>query len=867
MGWRAWPPVWSNRFSPPGSSAGGRAEPTVRRLSTSGPVGYGAKVDSEVSRRTVLAGAGVSALLLATGGQAAAEPAGLRYYYPVPRSPGEVRSDICVYGGTSAGVTAAVRAARHGRSVVLVAFGRHLGGLTSSGLGATDTGRIDAIGGLSREFYRRVGTHYGKPESFGFEPHVAEAVFDDWVAEEGIPVHREHRLSSVDMSSGRITALRTENGTVFRASVYIDASYEGDLMAAAGVSYAVGREGNATYGETLNGVQFRTGHQFQRVIDPYRTPGDPASGLLQGIQADPPGTPGAGDHRIQAFNFRVCLTKAADRRPFPRPPGYDPTRYELLRRYLAAGVWDALRLNTPMPAGKTDLNNNGAVSTDNIGRNYGWPAGDYTTRERIFQDHVTYQQGLLYYLANDPAVPQAIRTEVSAWGLPADEFPETGGWPHELYIREGRRMVGDYVVTEHDCRGTSTAPDPVGLASYNMDSHNCARVVVNGAARNEGDVQVAPAGPYGISYRAIVPKRGQCANLVVPVALSASHIAFGSVRMEPVFMLLGHAAASAAHLALAAGRAVQDVDYPALRRSLLADGMVLTWPPGSGPVTLDAPVAPAANTPFPVTATVANREGVAVTTVSLALTLPPRWAATPGSQTKPTLGAGETFAGNWTVTAATPETLLAQASLTATATYTVAGSPVSFSEAKTVTVAEPVAAPLVTAKTTEAYFGQRGAQLAILAGGRDMWTGIDEYGAILRPSVTATSAEVTLVSQAPTDPNARAGLVFRNHGSPTGYVALVAKPSNGFLLLWDGNEDGTLDSVARLEQPTQYPARLRLTKQGTRFTGAVSLDGGTTWQQVGAADVPSAQVTQDVGVVACAHSTTLGRALFDALAY
>jgi FAD dependent oxidoreductase/NPCBM-associated, NEW3 domain of alpha-galactosidase len=820
-------------------------------------------VDNEVSRRVVLAGAGVSALLVATGGTSSAAPRGLRYHYPVPHTPGETRSDICVYGGTSAGVTAAVRAARHGHSVALVAFGRHLGGLTSAGLGATDTGRIDAIGGLSREFYRRVGAHYGKAESFAFEPHVAEGVFDGWVAEAGVQAYREHRLSSVDVAGSRITALRTENGMVFRAAVYIDATYEGDLMAAAGVSHTVGREGNATYNETLNGVQFRSGHQFQRVIDPYSSAGD----LLPGIQSDPPGTPGQGDHRIQAFNFRVCLTKAADRLPFPRPPGYDPARYELLRRYLAAGVWDALRLNTPMPNGKTDLNNNGAVSTDNIGRNYGWPAGDYATREQIFQDHVTYQQGLLYYLANDPAVPQAIRAEANTWGLPADEFPDTGGWPHELYIREARRMRSDYVVTEHDCRWTTKAPDPVGLASYNMDSHNCARVVVDGAVRNEGDVQVAPAGPYGISYRAIVPARGECANLVVPVALSTSHIAYGSVRMEPVFMLLGHAAASAAHLALTSSRAVQDVDYPTLRRGLLADGMVLTWPPGSGPVTLDAPTAPAANTPFPVTATVANQEGVPVTDVSLALTLPPGWTATAGPRTTPTLAAGATFAGDWTVTAATPAELLEPVTLTATATYTVGAGPVTFSQARTVTVAEPVGAPLVTAKTTEAYFGQRGGRLAVLAGGRDMWTGVDEYGAILRPNTTTTTAEVTLVSQAPTDPNARAGLVLRNGVGGTGYVALVAKPSNGYLLLWDADEDGTLDSVARLERPTGYPARLRLSRQGTRFTGAVSLDGGGTWLRVGTADVPSAAAAQYVGVVACAHSTTLGRAVFDGLAY
>ncbi|GAB3450085.1 FAD-dependent oxidoreductase [Actinophytocola sediminis] len=826
---------------------------------------------TSVTRRAVLGGAGAAALLLAAGtGQAGGAPGrspAPRYWYPVRPAPGEVRSDVCVYGGTSAGVTAAVRAARSGLSVVLVVFGRHLGGLTSAGLGATDTGRIDAIGGLSREFYRRVGAHYGRPESFGFEPHVAERVFDEWVAEEGIPVHLEHRLAGVDLTGDRITALHTENRKVFRAAVYIDASYEGDLMAAAGVSHTVGRESNATYGETLNGVQFRSGHQFQRPIDPYVVPGDPASGLLAGIQADPPGTPGAGDDRIQAFNFRLCLTKAADRLPFPRPAGYDPARYELLRRYLDAGVWDVMGNNRQMPGGKTDMNNNGAVSTDNIGRNHAWPAGDYPTRQRIFDDHVRYQQGLLYFLANDAQVPAAIRAEVSAWGLPADEFTGTGGWPHELYIREGRRMVADYVVTEHDCRWAVRAPDPVGLASYNMDSHNCARVVVDGLARNEGDVQVGPAGPYGISYRSIVPARGECANLVVPVALSASHIAFGSARMEPVFMLLGHAAAAAAAQAIAGGLAVQDVDYPTLRRGLVADGMVLAWPPGQGALTIDAASAMPAGDQAEVTTTVRNDEGVAVAGVSLALTVPAGWTSTPaGPQTTPTLAAGASFTATWTVTTEAPAELLAPASLAAAATYTVAGESLTHNASRPVVVTEPVAPPLVTAAAAEAYFGQRGAHLAILAGGRDLWTGIDEYGAILRPGAAgpATVAEVTLVSQDATDPSARAGLVFRDDlrapGSSTGYVALVAKPANGFLLLWDATGDGNLDTAARLELPTTpYPTRLRLTRAGTRFTGAVLL--ADTWHQVGTVDLPAAD-TQDVGVLTCAHATTPSRALF-----
>ena len=301
-------------------------------------------------------------------------------------------------------------------------------------------------------------------------------------------------------------------------------------------------------------MQFRSGHQFRVPVDPYVTPGNPSSGLLAGIAPDPAGTTGEGDHRIQAYNFRVCLTRAADRLPFPKPAGYDPARYELLLRYIQAGVWDVLGNNQPMPNGKTDWNNNGAVSSDNIGRNYDWPDADYCDRERIFQDHVTYQQGLMWFLANDPRVPAAIRAEVGAWGLPRDEFAETGGWPHELYVREARRMVSDYVMTEHDCRGAAVAEDPVGLASYTMDSHNCQRVVVGGKARNEGDVQVPVPAPYPVSYRSIVPRAGECENLLVPVCLSASHIAYGSIRMEPVFMVLGQAAATAASLAIDDGR-------------------------------------------------------------------------------------------------------------------------------------------------------------------------------------------------------------------------------------------------------------------------------------------------------------------------
>ncbi|WP_158602681.1 FAD-dependent oxidoreductase [Jiangella rhizosphaerae] len=848
----------------------------------------------EPTRRSVLGAAGAGALWLAAGAptaDAAPGPAteaaeaanavvgpgqhpGLRYWYPVPRDPGVVRTDVCVYGGTSAGVTAAVRAAQAGRSVALVVFGRHLGGLSSAGLGATDTGRIESIGGLSREFYRRLGQHYGRAEAFTFEPHVAESVFDAWVEEAGVQVFRDHRLEDVRMVGGRIHSLRTENEKVFVARMFIDASYEGDLMAAAGVSYTVGRESNATYGETLNGVQFRSGHQFQRQIDPYVVAGDPSSGLLQGISADPPGTNGEGDHRIQAFNFRICLTRAADRRPFPRPPGYDPARYELLLRYLQAGVWDAMRLNTPMPNGKTDMNNNGAVSTDNIGRNYAWPDGDYATREAIFQDHVTYQQGLLWFLANDPRVPETIRAEVNGWGLTNDEFTGTGGWSHELYIREARRMVADYVITEHDCRWTVAAPDPVALASYTMDSHNCKRVVVGGFARNEGDVQVPPAGPYGISYRAIVPARGECQNLLVACAISASHIAFGSARMEPVFMATGHAAALAADLAITAGVAVQDVHYPALRQRLRADRMVITWPPNAGVLAFDAPDELRPGAAADVTVTFVNDEVTTATGVRLELAAPAGWTVAPSTPVEAAaVEPGEEFAAIWRVTATAPSEPVALSTLEATVTYAAGGADgVSHGAAHAVAVAEPVQAPLQTAASTRAHFGQRGSRLAVLGNGADLWTGVDHYGAIFHdgaggPSTTAT---VTVVSQEATDPNARAGLVFRNDlrgaGTSTGYVALVIKPENGLLLLWDADGSGTVESVLRAQlSPSPYPVHLRLAREGQRFHGSYSVDG-TTWQAIGSIDLPTAAATQDVGVLSCAHvQDRLGLAVFENL--
>ena len=505
-----------------------------------------------------------------------------------------IQSDICIYGGTSAGVIAAVQAAKMGKSVVLVEPGRHLGGLTSGGLGWTDIGNKAAIGGLSRSFYRQLGSHYGKTEAWTFEPSVAEKTFNALVRAAKVPVYFRAPLVSVETQAARLVALTTASGDTFRAREFIDATYEGDLMARAGVKFFVGREANATYGETLDGIRGSTPiHQFRVPVDPYVQPGDPASGLLPFVQSVPFGQPGNGDRCVQAYNFRLCLTRnPANRKPIDPPVPYDPAKYELLGRYFAAlaasnkpvTLRNFLKLDLVTPE-KTDINNNGPFSTDFIGENYDYPAADAAGRERIQTAHLDYVKGLLTYLATSPRVPANVRAEMQAWGLCRDEFPDTGGWPHQMYVREARRMIGGYVMTEKNCRRQEIVPDAVGLAAYTMDSHNCRRLVRDGHVENEGDVQVPPMSPYPISYRAIVPAPGQCENLLVPVCLSASHIAYGSIRMEPVFMILGQSAATAAALAMDDAVSVQKMDYPRLQKRLLADGQILAWnhPPDSKP--------------------------------------------------------------------------------------------------------------------------------------------------------------------------------------------------------------------------------------------------------------------------------------------
>ncbi|MEI7767077.1 MAG: FAD-dependent oxidoreductase [Phycisphaerae bacterium] len=506
---------------------------------------------------------------------------GLHYYRPVARQakPETYTADVIIYGASSAGITAAMQVRNLGHTVIVVELGTHIGGLTSGGLGATDIGNKNAIGGISYQFYQDMGTHYGQSEAWNFEPKAASAWFHKQCETFGITVHTLAPLTAVRKTGTTITEIETATGAVYRGKMFIDASYEGDLMAKAGVSYHVGREANSQYRETLNGVHFgNPGHNFRAWVDPYITPGQPSSGLLPGVQDVAPGFQGQGDHCVQAYNFRACLSfNPANRKPIPKPAGYNPMRYELLRRYIAAGIYDPYTLSRIMPNQKTDTNNYGAFSSDNIGMNYQWPDGTYETREQIFQDHVNYQMGIYYFLCTDERLPQWVRDDAQRLGLPLDEFTNSGGWTPQLYIREARRMIGGLVMTEYHCRGTTVVEDPIALAAYTMDSHNCRRLVVDGRVINEGNVEIGGFPPYPISIRSLTPQAHECTNLVVPVCLSASHIAYGSIRMEPVFMITGQSAGTIAVQALSDGVAVQALPYAQVRAQQERDGIVLEW--------------------------------------------------------------------------------------------------------------------------------------------------------------------------------------------------------------------------------------------------------------------------------------------------
>lgn len=489
--------------------------------------------------------------------------------------------DIIVYGATSGGVIAAYTAKKMGKSVLLIEPGRHIGGLTTGGLGYTDIGNKYAITGISRDFYRRIGHYYGKFEQWIFEPHIAKQTFLSYLQSAKVPVLYQHRLISVKKEDGYIKEITVENSgkpgessyqNKIKATIFIDCSYEGDLMAKAGVSYFTGREANSMFNETYNGVQMREKHQFPDGIDPYKIPGDPKSGLLWGISPAALDVQGTGDKKIQTYNFRICLTSdPANRIPITKPDDYDASRYELLLRYLekkpAKNLGSFLKFDL-LPNNKTDINNNGPFSTDMIGMNYAFPEADYATRTKIQQVHETYTKGLLYFIGHDERMPLHLRELMLQWGYPKDEYTDTGNWSPQMYVREARRMIGGYVMTQANCESKITVSDGIGMAAYTMDSHNCQRIVINGMVKNEGDVQIGGFGPYPIAYRSITPRERECRNLVVPVCLSATHIAYGSIRMEPVFMVLSQSAAIAAALAIDSKKTVQQIDVKKLQHIL-----------------------------------------------------------------------------------------------------------------------------------------------------------------------------------------------------------------------------------------------------------------------------------------------------------
>ncbi|WP_205760949.1 FAD-dependent oxidoreductase [Luteolibacter luteus] len=538
-----------------------------------------------------------------------------------PASAVPSQHDVVVYGGTSGGVVAAVQASRSGKSVVLVSPTAHLGGLTTSGLGWTDLGNPAILGGLSREFYHRLYLHYQQGsawnwqsrESFGnagqgspalnatleiasvFEPKVAEAVFTQLLSEQSVTLvtGRLDLDDGVVMGGSKISHIRLEDGREFGGKMFIDASYEGDLLPGAGVSFTVGREANATHGETVNGIQAAgaTKNQLRDDIDPYVVPGNAASGLLPGVNASSGGTDGSSDRRLQAYCFRMVLTDvAANRVMVAQPPGYNEADYELLFRSIEAGQTTGFFKLDLMPNRKTDSNNTGGISTDFIGKNYGadwdWTTLGHDARLALAKQHENWQRGLLWTLQNHPRVPASIRNNHANWGLPADEFTDNGNWPWQLYVREARRMVSDYVMNQHHCTGELIAPDSVGLAAYAMDSHHVQRHVKDGMVKNEGDIQLPLANPYPVSYRSIIPRAGECTNLLVPWSISASHMAFGSIRMEPVFMGLSQSASIAASLAIDKNIAVQAISYPELRPLLLAAQQALGEPVVGAPTSV-----------------------------------------------------------------------------------------------------------------------------------------------------------------------------------------------------------------------------------------------------------------------------------------
>lgn len=538
-------------------------------------------------------------------------------------------ADVIIYGGTSAGVAAAIQTARLGKSIILIEPSSRIGGLTTGGLGQTDIGNKHIVGGISREFYQNIKSHYDDPNNWDwqskseyvdggqtrtgitetamwtFEPSAALAVYHKMMKDLDIRLvynQKLNRSTGVKKEANTINSITMESGETYTGKMFIDASYEGDLMASTGVSYTIGRESNVTYGESLNGIQAEVygktlggkishnaaHHNFIDGVDPYVIKGDPSSGLLPFITEGGPGVEGAGDKGIQAYCYRMTLTDHPDNRiPFKKPANYQEQDYELLfRNYEAAkGPLEEMYtygdpllpwINSAMPNRKTDTNNQKGFSSDFIGQNWDYPEATYEERNKIAERHRQYQQGLMWSLAYHPRIPEPVRARVSQWGTCKDEYEREDGWQQQLYIREARRMQSNYIMTQKNCEGIEVVKDPIGMAAYGMDSHHIKRYVnADGYVENEGNVEASVNSPFPISYQSIVPKKEECTNLVVPICLSASHIAFGSIRMEPVFMILGQSAAIVACLGLEEGEAVQDIPYGLLEKKLIEEGQIL----------------------------------------------------------------------------------------------------------------------------------------------------------------------------------------------------------------------------------------------------------------------------------------------------
>ncbi len=538
-------------------------------------------------------------------------------------------SDVVIYGGTSAGISAAIQIARLGKSVILIEPTNRLGGLTTGGLGQTDIGNKQVIGGISREFYQNIRRYYEDSASWvwqtrsgymdggqtrsdtnedamwTFEPSVALKVYHDMIKDLDIQIiykQRIDRSTGASKTDNTLKYITMESGNKYYGKIFIDATYEGDLMATAGVTYTIGREANSQYGESLNGVQANdfglslnetnshnsVHHNFIDGVDPYIVKGDPSSGLLPFITEGGPGTEGQGDNGIQAYCFRMTLTDHPENRiPFKKPENYNELDYELLfRNYEAAlGPIDEMYsygdpllpwINSDMPNRKTDANNQKGFSSDFIGQNWDYPEASYMEREKIVDRHRQYQQGLMWSLAYHQRIPEIVRDKVSLWGTCKDEYEREDGWQQQLYIREARRMISSYVMTQKNCEGIEVVRDPIGMAAYGMDSHHIKRYVNSkGHVSNEGNVEARVKAPFPISYRSIVPKKEECSNLLVPVCLSATHIAFGSIRMEPVFMVLGQSSALIACLAIEEDKAVQEIEYARIRQMLIKQAQVI----------------------------------------------------------------------------------------------------------------------------------------------------------------------------------------------------------------------------------------------------------------------------------------------------